>query len=148
DLYAPLDIRIIECAVIGDPADMARQAGIKVIGCGLSGVPGERATGIVQGNTSLDMGGAGGGVAGGIQVSCGRGVNIAENRIIRPQIAGILVYHSNDQVTLRDNTITDVWSNTLSFAAAIYSRSQDNRITVQDNRMVADGYAATVVNQA
>lgn len=147
DIYAPLDVKIIGCTVIGDPNNANRQAGIKVIGCGLAGVPGERATGVVYGNTVVDMGGSDVNRAGGIQVSCVSGVEVAANQIIRPQIAGIYAYHSNDQVTLRENTITDVWSNTLSFAAAVYSRSQDNKLTLQGNRMRAGGHASTVINQ-
>lgn len=146
DIFAPRNVSIIGCTVKGDPDSATQQVGIKVVGCGTTSVAGERATGVVYGNTVEDMGGNDVNAAGGILVQACDGVNIGSNQIIRPRGVGIYAYHSNDSVTLSDNTIADVWSNTLAFAAAIYLRSSGNKVKAWGNRLASRGKVATVVN--
>lgn len=104
-------------------------AGILVKGAGTTvGDDVERATGFVTGNT---VRGHGGGTEAGIVLYLTRGVVVSGTTLERCVDRGVLVYHSNDALTLTRTSASDLEASTAGGAVSVVeARSGANTVTV------------------
>jgi hypothetical protein len=104
-------------------------AGILVKGAGTAvGDDVERATGFVTGNT---VRGHGGGTEAGIVLYLTRGVVVSGTILEGCRDRGVLVYHSNDALTLTRTSVSDLEASTAGGAVSVVeARSGANTVTV------------------
>lgn len=146
EIWGPLDLSILGNYV--ESRDVLTQNGIKIVGAGTSSPATiiEAATGIVAGNTVVGTGTAT--VYGGISAYSTRGLAILNNSIVEPVGVGIHLYHSNVDMIVSGNKIVDVWrvSGGLTFACAIYVRSDNNTFAMSNNTLRRASLVADIVN--
>lgn len=140
--WAPLDV-----SVVGNVIDSLNDAGkahsgITFTGVGVTGAPAQNARGTIVGNTIRRHGNEDG-TMGAIYVVFTEGVVISGNSISLAGTYGINLFHDNYGYVCTGNTISEVWSNTQSFTAAIGLRSGYNTGTITGNVYRATGEKAT-----
>ncbi|WP_423919973.1 hypothetical protein ACPEEZ_13330 [Frigoribacterium sp. 2-23] len=105
-VFAPLDC-VVSNNVVSYTGDGLRASGILVKGAGDTvGSDAERATGRVVGNTVVGMGG--GEIDAAVTVYLTRGLEVSGNTLDDSRARAITVYHSNDALTVADNTVVGV----------------------------------------
>ncbi len=145
--YAPINCHAInntfESGVVG-----SANAGIVYTGAGISlGVVAEYATGgIIAGNTIIGYGDQNNSLSAAILFYATKGTKVYGNQCMEPANCGIMAYVDNDDFTIHDNTITDVWSNVFINPSAVWVRANNNNGYVADNRMARSTKVATDVN--
>jgi len=128
--YAPLRCSIVENLVVRD--DPGPGSGIVIRGAGESvGSSAERATGEVLRNTIVGYGD--GDRDGAILAYLTRGLVIAQNECRGGRRRAISLYHSNAEMTVRDNVIAALEQQGTAPSVAVDVRSTDNDVIVIGN---------------
>lgn len=147
---APRDFHVLFNTVRSTVTDGTRLHGIQVAGVlqegsDLSQVI-EYATGRIEGNTIIGHGSATIANSGGVFLRTTEGVQVWRNRIVEPNPAAILCYHTNQGLSVRENTGVDVWSNTHPFTSMIRLAADNQSVTIGGNRLLRKARVALRVN--
>jgi hypothetical protein len=149
-MFAPLDVTVSGNTMSsgrtdGSVAGEAIYFGGANGGSGVAGSSNELATGSITNNTITGYGLESSGEYSAIKVSDTSGLQIRGNRINQPSPAGIQIYLNNYDFSVTGNTITDAWSDSLTYAFGIYVHVDYNTGTVSGNTFTRSSKTARSV---
>lgn len=150
--HSPRDVIVRDNTIDSRVTDGSRSNGIQCIGAmtgGAGSTPAEWATAIIEGNTIKRHGKQatlGSEEAGGMYLRATKGAQVRGNRMIESGCSGILLGHTNTDVSLSDNTIEDSWTNSAAYAAAVILQSTHNTATISGTKYMRGSKSATNVN--
>lgn len=150
--FAPEDFRVLRNTVKSTVVDGSRLHGIQVAGVLADeadlGRVHQYATGTVDANTVIGHGSASISNTGGIFLRTTAGVEVKGNRLIEPNPAGILCYHTNKNLRLENNECVDAWTDTHLQASMIRIVSSFQSLYIDGNDVLRGDRVAARVNVA
>lgn len=146
----PVDAAPLDCDVTDNTIRWTRgapdlpspmRAGINMVGAGTSvGQDAERATGTIAHNTISGYGIADkASRAGAVLVYFTEGLVIDDNTIESGTARGIVIYHTNEDTVVSNNTINALTNGSAAYCSAIEVLDRRNDVTVVGNTAFSDG---------
>ena len=145
DTYGPIDTVVSGNIMDSSVTDGSRVTGIYLQG--ITGVPAQRGTGAITGNTVRGYGTStvSSGQTGGILIFATKAVPVSGNTIIEPSPNGIAIFNDNIGFLAEGNSIVDPWTDAVGVgqAIAINLQASNNTGIVGGNSAIHDIKVAT-----
>ena len=146
DRWAPIGIIAKGNFLDAGVRDGSRRAGIQIVGAGTSGDVVEYANGEVSDNTVIGFGEEGSPTGAGIIAYITQNLSIENNILEECSPSAVVAHHNNLDLSIKQNSAIDTWTNTGEFTASIFVNAAPQVIRVLENEAISRRRTATKVN--